>query len=320
MRIHRLEVAAFGPFRERQVVDVDALADAGLFLLHGSTGAGKTSVLDAVCFALYGKVPGARAGVTRLRSDYAEGVEVPEVVCEFSVGPRRFEVTRSPAWERPKKRGEGTTLAQARVLVRELVRAEWVVLSTRIDEAAHLLDDVLGMGPDQFTKLVLLPQGEFAAFLRADAESRRGLLEKLFGTDRFAAVQDWLRERRGALRGEVESTLRLTATLLAKADQAAAVALRTTHPELTSDDEPVDPAARLAELESAVEHTRTEALAHQMDALARRERAEMRHDQAQAMAQLAGEFELLVARQETLDQGLAEVEQNRARLRRAAQA
>jgi exonuclease SbcC len=247
-------------------------------------------------------------------------VEVPEVVCEFSVGPRRFEVTRSPAWERPKKRGEGTTLAQARVLVRELVHGEWVVLSTRIDEAAHLLDDVLGMGPDQFTKLVLLPQGEFAAFLRADAESRRTLLEKLFGTDRFAAVQDWLRERRGALRAEVESTLRLTATLLAKADQAAAVALRTTHQELTADDEPADPAARLAELETAVEHTRTEALAHQMDALARRERAEMKHDQAQAMAQLAGEFELLVARQETLDRGLSEVEQNRARLRRAAQA
>ncbi len=320
MRIHRLEVAAFGPFRERQVVDVDALADAGLFLLHGSTGAGKTSVLDAVCFALYGRVPGARAGVARLRSDYAEGMEAPEVVCEFSVGRRRFEVTRSPAWDRPKKRGNGTTLAQARVLLREQAEGEWVVRSTRIDEAAHLLDEVLGMGPDQFTKLVLLPQGEFAEFLRADNESRRVLLEKLFGTDRFAAVQAWLREQRARLRAEVDSVERATHTLLARADQAATAALQAGHPTWPADGEPAEPMDRLGLLEAAVEHTRIEAIAQQMDAYARRERAEMVHDQAQAMAQLAGEFEVLVSRQESLDQGLAAVEAGRERLRRAVQA
>ena len=71
MRLHRLQVQAFGPFAELQQVDFDALAEGGLFLLHGPTGAGKTSVLDAVCFALYGRVPGARATASRLRSDHA---------------------------------------------------------------------------------------------------------------------------------------------------------------------------------------------------------------------------------------------------------
>ncbi len=224
MRVHRLQIQAFGPFPGHEVVDVDALADGGLFLLHGPTGAGKTSVLDAICFALYGRVPGSRADSSRLRSDHADPGVAPTVVCEFSVGPRRFEVTRSPAWERPKRRGGGSTTEQARVLVRELSGGEWVPLSTRIDEAAHLLEDVLGMGADQFTKLVLLPQGEFAAFLRADAQVRRALLEKLFGTDRFTAVQDWLREQRAALRGQVVEAGHDGAVLLARAGQACAAA------------------------------------------------------------------------------------------------
>ena len=222
MRVHRLRITAFGPFAGSVEVDVDALAAGGLFLLHGPTGAGKTSILDAVCFALYGTVPGSRQG-SRLRSDHAgEGV-APEVVCEFTASGRRFEVTRSPAWERPKKRGSGTTTEQARVLVRELVDATWTPLTSRIDEAADLLDDVLGLGLDQFTKLVLLPQGEFAAFLRAGAEDRRALLERLFGTDRFAAVQQWMRETQAALRQEVDAAEARAATLVARAEQSAAM-------------------------------------------------------------------------------------------------
>jgi exonuclease SbcC len=222
VRVHRLRITAFGPFATTVEVDLDALAVGGLFLLHGPTGAGKTSILDAVCFALYGAVPGSRQGA-RLRSDHAAEGIAPEVVCEFTASGRRFEVTRSPAWERPKKRGAGTTTEQARVLVRESVGGEWQPVTSRIDEAADLLDDVLGLGVDQFTKLVLLPQGEFAAFLRAGAEERRALLERLFGTDRFAAVQQWMRETQGALRQEVEAAETRAATLVARAEQAAAM-------------------------------------------------------------------------------------------------
>jgi len=90
VRLHRLTVRAFGPFAGREEVDFDALAAGGLFLLHGATGAGKSSVLDAVCFALYGAVPGSRSRLTRLRSDHATEPVAAEVSCEFSVGERRF--------------------------------------------------------------------------------------------------------------------------------------------------------------------------------------------------------------------------------------
>ena len=107
MRLHHLEVTAFGPFADQVSVDFDALSDAGLFLLTGATGAGKTSVLDAVCFALYGEVPGDRQTAKRLRSDQAaEGVR-PSVSLEVTLSGRRFRIVRSPAWERPKKRGTG---------------------------------------------------------------------------------------------------------------------------------------------------------------------------------------------------------------------
>jgi len=220
MRLHRLELVAFGPFADRQRVDFDQLSQAGLFLLHGPTGAGKTSVLDAICFALYGRVPGVRGSVNRLRSDHAAEHVAPEVCCEFSVSGRRFEVTRSPEWQRPKKRGSGTVREQAHVVLRELVGAEWNPLTNRIDEAADLLQQLIGLGAEQFTKLILLPQGEFAAFLRATAEERRPLLQKLFGTDRFADVERWLADRRRECEHQVHAANTTTARLFARAQEA----------------------------------------------------------------------------------------------------
>lgn len=316
MRVHRLEIQAFGPFRGRQVVDLDALTDSGLFLLHGPTGAGKTSVLDAVCFALYGRVPGARAGVTRLRSDHAEEFEAPQVVCEFSVGPRRFEVTRSPAWERPKKRGGGTTTEQARVLVREWRDGAWEPLATRIDEAGDLLDQVLGMGPDQFTKLVLLPQNEFAAFLRADAETRRQLLERLFGTDRFAAVAAWLRDRRAALRADVDAVEQRTALIVARAEQAAQTA-GIVPPEAGPDEDPVERVARLA---AEVSHAREDAFARREATRAALDQATRAHSEAVARDTRLREHEDLLRRREDVEAGAAARAQAQERLERATRA
>src|SRR4051795_2049648 len=107
MRLHRLELSAFLAFPEREVVDFDELGEAGLFLLHGRTGAGKTSLLDAVCFALYGDVPGGRCGASRLRSDHARPEVRTEVVLEATLRGRRVRVTRAPEQDRPKRRGEG---------------------------------------------------------------------------------------------------------------------------------------------------------------------------------------------------------------------
>ncbi len=196
MRLHNLSVTAFGPFADRQQVDFDALADGGLFLFHGPTGAGKTSILDAVCFALYGQVPGARAQAGALHSDHAAPGVGPQVTLELTVRGRRLLISRSPQWQRPKRRGTGTTTEQARVLVQERDGESWRAVSTRLDEAGQLLGRLIGLSMAQFCQVVLLPQGQFAEFLRADADRRRDLLASLFDTGRFAAVEAWLVDRR----------------------------------------------------------------------------------------------------------------------------
>ncbi|MEV3921805.1 SMC family ATPase [Actinomadura coerulea] len=198
MRLHRLEIAAFGPFSGTEVIDFDALSGAGLFLIQGRTGAGKTSVLDAVCFALYGQVPGVRNAVKGLRSDHAPPGAGPRVVLETTIRGRRLRLSRSPAWERPKLRGSGTTTEHAKVVVEEFEHGGWTGLTTRLDEAGDLVTRMLGMTAVQFCQVALLPQGEFAGFLRAGADERRKVLERLFAAEVFAQVEKWLADRRAA--------------------------------------------------------------------------------------------------------------------------
>ncbi|MDR6620530.1 SMC family ATPase [Sinomonas atrocyanea] len=212
MRLHRLEISAFGPFAGDEAIDFDSLAEHGLFLLNGPTGAGKTSILDAVCFALYGSLPGARQGTRSLKSHHAPGDAEPAVVLEFTAQGRRFEVRRTPEWSRPSARSAaGWVQQKAATHVRELVDGAWRPLTSRNDEAGALLGGVLGMAREQFTRVVLLPQGEFASFLRAKASERTELLEKLFGTRRFAEVENQLASLAQAARTETEAAERAAA-------------------------------------------------------------------------------------------------------------
>ncbi|MFJ4947337.1 AAA family ATPase [Streptomyces sp. NPDC088760] len=207
MRLHRLDITAFGPFGGAQRVDFDALSTAGLFLLHGPTGAGKTSVLDAVCYALYGSVPGARQSSQgmHLRSDHAQPGTRTEVRLELTVAGRRLEITRQPPWERPKLRGKGMTVDKAQTWLREYdARAgAWKDLSRSHQETGTEIEQLLGMSREQFCQVVLLPQGDFARFLRADAEARSRLLGRLFDTRRFTDVEKRLAERRRATEARV---------------------------------------------------------------------------------------------------------------------
>ncbi len=225
MRLHRLEVTAFGPFAETATVDFDALSTAGLFLLSGATGAGKTSVLDAVCFALYGAVPGERNDAKRLRSDQADATTVPRVMLEATLAGRRFRIVRSPAWARPKKRGTGTTPQQAAVTISERVDGAWVPLSTRLEETGHLVTALVGMNLTQFTQVAMLPQGRFQAFLRASSEDRHQLLQQLFRTERFEQVERWLRDRRLALHHLSQDHEHSTDALLHRISETAGVPL-----------------------------------------------------------------------------------------------
>ncbi|MGW0401723.1 AAA family ATPase, partial [Streptomyces sp. NPDC003002] len=206
MRLHRLKVTAFGPFAEPQEIDFDALSGAGIFLLHGPTGAGKTSVLDAVCYALYGSVPGPRqAPGTSLRSDHASADTPTEVTLELTAGGRRLEITRRPEQDRPKKRGTGTTKDKAQSRLREHTGEAWTALSKSHQEIGEEIEQLLGMSREQFCQVVLLPQGEFAKFLRADEAARGRLLGRLFDTRRFAAVEALLGERRRAAEAKVRA-------------------------------------------------------------------------------------------------------------------
>ncbi|MFE5593707.1 AAA family ATPase [Streptomyces sp. NPDC056549] len=224
MRLHRLEITAFGPFGTTQKVDFDALSAAGLFLLHGPTGAGKTSVLDAVCFALYGSVPGVRQNPgTSLRSDHAPVGTYTEVLLELTVGDRRLEITRRPAQQRPKKRGGGFTTEKAQTWLRQYDPATgaWAGLSRSHQEIGEEITQLVGMSREQFCQVVLLPQGDFARFLRADAEARGKLLGRLFDTRRFAAVEDRLAELRRTAQQEVEDGDARLLTLAHRMTQAA---------------------------------------------------------------------------------------------------
>src|SRR6201996_5215616 len=222
MRPHRLRVTAFGAFAGQEQVVFDDLE--GLFLLHGEPGAGKTTLLDAIAFALYGRVPGERGTARRLRSDHAAAGTVTEVELEATVGGRRLRITRRPEQHRPKKSGHGTTTVPASVRLEERLPAGgWEVKSTRIGEADKEIGDLLGMSAEQFFQVVLLPQGEFARFLRADAKDKEALLARLFGTDRFRRVEDWLADRRRVTDKDVTAAEGAVDTLVAQLAQAAGV-------------------------------------------------------------------------------------------------
>jgi exonuclease SbcC len=191
MRLHGLTVTAFGPFAGTEHVDFDELNEAGLFLLTGPTGAGKSSLLDAVCFALYGTVPGAR-GVKTLRSQHAAADARPEVELDFSVQGRRFVVRRTPEWARPKRRGTGVLTEKASAAITETTGGTDHFLSGRAAEVGLLVGGLMGMSAGQFVQVALLPQGEFQTFLRASSQDRHDVLEQLFRTDRFSRIEDWV--------------------------------------------------------------------------------------------------------------------------------
>ena len=254
MRIHQLSIQGFGPFAGTEQIDFDELGSAGLFLLDGPTGAGKSSILDAICYAIYGSLPGNRQGSRQIRSDHAaEGLN-PEVRLELSIGERRFEVTRSPAWMRPSKRGKNkVTEEKAKSSLRELVDGQWQGLSTRNDEVGLTLGTVLGLDREQFTKVVMLPQGGFADFLRAKDTEREKLLARLFDTRDYAAIEEEFATRLAAARKDTERIEHELAALenQLRSDAGQALASAGVHP--TAPGEPDPDFGQLEEQLAAVE-------------------------------------------------------------------
>jgi exonuclease SbcC len=203
-------IEAFGPYAERVAIDFDALSDEGLFLIHGSTGAGKTFLLDAMSFALYGEVSGER-GVKGLRSDHAPPQATPRVELDFSAGGARYRVERTPPYTATKQRGSGTTEKLAAATLFRVQGTEQQPVATRSSEVTREVERIVGLNAAQFRQVILLPQGRFAEVLRAKAEEREALLKTLFETVIHERAGSWLEDQaRTALRGVEEQKRQLS--------------------------------------------------------------------------------------------------------------
>ncbi|GAA2486947.1 SMC family ATPase [Terrabacter carboxydivorans] len=194
MQLHHLSMTAIGPYAGTEVIDFTTVGRAGLFLLEGPTGSGKSTIIDAITFGLYGKVAQASADVERIHSHHADPRTVPVVVLVFETQSGLYRVQRTPRFERPKSRGEGSTVQQPTIKLWRLQTPDDLVggelLSTNIGDCDDEITRAVGLTRDQFVQTVILPQGEFATFLRARSEDKGKLLEKVFGTAFFRRVQD----------------------------------------------------------------------------------------------------------------------------------
>lgn len=194
MRPHQLTIRALGPYADKVEIDFDHLMRAGTFLIHGTTGAGKTFLLDAMCFALYGEVPGER-GKHTLRSQHASASTDSVVVLEFSAQGRRWRIERTPAYERPKRHGDGTTHVAATAGLWVKKGGEWQAVGSKIDDVTDQVNGVVGLDARRFQQVIMLPQGRFEQVLRSKSEDREELLRSLFDTSAFAGASEWLAER-----------------------------------------------------------------------------------------------------------------------------
>ncbi|TSD11164.1 AAA family ATPase [Curtobacterium sp. KBS0715] len=227
MYLHRLELRAIGPYPDLVTIDFAALAASGVFLLEGPTGSGKSTIIDAVVFALYGGLAGSDASSDRLHSQHADPAVEPFVELVFETGAGVFRVRRTPQYDRPKQRGTGTVKQQASVQLFRLAAPTDVAgepLSSRIPEVGVEIARIVGLDRAQFLQTVVLPQGEFARFLRSPGEDRRKLLQSLFGTQVYDRTADELAARRRAVQAEVEGADDRVREALARFAQAADLA------------------------------------------------------------------------------------------------
>ena len=206
MKPSKLTMQAFGPYREQEIVDFGELGQNRVFLIHGDTGAGKTTILDAMVFALYGETSGGERRADQMRSEWAPDDLATQVIFDFSLGAKTFRVKRRPAQEIVGARGvKVSKVAEATLWDRTGCGAteEGVPVSSKIREVDARIKDELGFSCDQFRQVVVLPQGRFRELLSAGSDKREEILRQLFKTARFRQLEDALAERAKAVRDQM---------------------------------------------------------------------------------------------------------------------
>lgn len=212
-----LIMRAFGPYAKEQLLDFSSLGSNRLFLICGPTGAGKSTIMDAMCYALFGQSSGAEREPSQLRSDHAAAEDPTEVVFEFSVGAERYRIRRSPDQPRPAKRGGGITREPTRAVLWRLAAdgTEGEVLAARPSDVDTRVRDLLGFDSDQFRQVVILPQGQFQKFLNASDRDREDILEVLFDTAFYRRIEAELKNRALALEAGYKEIRAKVAAILA---------------------------------------------------------------------------------------------------------
>lgn len=196
MRPCKLVISAFGPYAGRTELDMERLGANGLYLITGDTGAGKTTIFDALTFALYGEASGANREPAMLRSKYADPGTPTFVELTFIYGDRRYTVRRNPEYERPAKRGGGVVLQKADA---ELALPDGRLI-TKVREVNAAVREILGVDRNQFSQIAMIAQGDFLKLLLADTKERQAIFRELFQTGRYQILQERLKEETGKLK------------------------------------------------------------------------------------------------------------------------
>jgi exonuclease SbcC len=315
MNLHRLTLRAIGPYAGEHSIDFAALGASGTFLLEGPTGSGKSTIIDAIVFALYGGLAGSASTPDRLRSHHAAPDVEPFVELVFENGAGVHRIRRTPAYRRPKARGTGTTPANAtaklwRLSSPDAVDGEIVSISTQ--EAGAEVSRILGLTRQQFVQTVVLPQGEFAAFLRSTGEKRKEVLQSLFGTEIYERTTAELVERRKVANAAVAAADRDIELARARLLEASGLEADVLDEALVAD----GAAAVLGALETEASDT----AARRSRAVEARDAARRSLDRVRALKAALDRRADLIVRRTRLDEGDAEIATVRSRVAAAARA
>lgn len=209
MRPLQLKFAAFGSYPEANIIDFTKMINSKMFIISGMTGSGKTTVFDAMTFALYGSASGSMRSSEMFRSDFANDDIFTEVTFDFQIDSKQYSITRSPSQYRPKKRGDGYTKSEAVVCL----QYDDEVLTNHL-EVAKCIEQIIGLNKDQFKQIVLLPQGEFKKLLTSDSKSKEEIFRKIFNTSHIKSLQESMRVETSGLQRLIEDSSLKIETIL----------------------------------------------------------------------------------------------------------